>query len=122
MCREYTAVKINAWVTRRRPESGSQSKPICPKSTCNSAPGSPSATRTVSPPRPKPQHRTQNRCNVRYGTTTPRRPSSVPIFTAVRPCFTQAVICSCCAASSCHAEPCPAGRAGRTAATTSSLT
>src|SRR3954447_758869 len=40
-------------------------------------PGSPSATRTVPVRRPKPHRSTANRCNVRYGTTTPRR-SSLP--------------------------------------------
>jgi hypothetical protein len=32
MCREQTAVKINAWVTRRRPVAGSKTRPIRPKS------------------------------------------------------------------------------------------
>jgi hypothetical protein len=45
--REYTAVKINAQHTRRRPVVESKIRPILPKSTCNSAPGSPSATGTV---------------------------------------------------------------------------
>ena len=46
-CLEYTAVKINAQHTRRRPLPPSKSRPILPKSICNSAPGSPSAIRTV---------------------------------------------------------------------------
>ncbi len=49
VCLEYTAVKINAWHTRRRPVSGSGIKPIFPKSIWTSTPGSPSATRTVVP-------------------------------------------------------------------------
>jgi hypothetical protein len=119
MCREYTAVKINAWVTRRRPVAGSQTRPILPKSIWHSTPGSPSATRTVvPPPPPNPQHCTQNRCSVRYETTTPRRASRSPIFTTVRSLPTHAVIRSCSACSSAHADPCPAGRTGRTAATT----
>jgi hypothetical protein len=32
-CREYTAVKINAWATRRRPVTGSPIRPRRPKST-----------------------------------------------------------------------------------------
>ena len=48
MCREYTAVKINACTTRRRPVSGSGIKPILAKSIWHSTPGSPSATGTVS--------------------------------------------------------------------------
>ncbi len=41
-------MKISAQHTRRRPVSGSKIRPILPKSTCNSTPGSPSATRTVA--------------------------------------------------------------------------
>ena len=48
MCREYTAVKINACATRRRPVAGSWTRPIRPKSIWHSTPGSPSATRTVA--------------------------------------------------------------------------
>ncbi len=32
MCREHTAVKINAWATRRRPEPESYTRPIRAKS------------------------------------------------------------------------------------------
>ena len=48
-CRLKTAVKINVCTTRLRPAAGSKIRPIRPKSTCNSSPGSPSLTRTVDP-------------------------------------------------------------------------
>jgi len=54
MCREYTAVKTSACVTRRRPVAGSSSRPILPKSACSSAPGSQSATGTVPWREPRP--------------------------------------------------------------------
>jgi hypothetical protein len=53
MCREYTAVKISAFTTRRRP-SASVSRPSRPKSTCTSLQGSQSATRTVARRCPNP--------------------------------------------------------------------
>ena len=43
MCREYTAVKINACTTRRRPLTESVSMPIRAKSIWHSTPGSPSS-------------------------------------------------------------------------------
>ena len=49
MCRLSTAVKIRQCTRRRRPVSGSSSKPSWAKSTWHSTPGSPSATRTVVP-------------------------------------------------------------------------
>jgi hypothetical protein len=52
MGREYTAVKINACTTRRRPQPESNSMPIRAKSIWHSTPGSPSTTGTV-PPRPR---------------------------------------------------------------------
>jgi hypothetical protein len=65
MCREYTAVKINACATRRRSVSGSLISPSRPKSIWHSTPGSPSATRTVGWRRPNPHRSTAKRCNVR---------------------------------------------------------
>jgi hypothetical protein len=53
MCREYTAVKINACTTRRRPVTLSNSMPIRAKSIWRSTPGSPSTTGTV-PARRRP--------------------------------------------------------------------
>ncbi len=58
VCRECAAVKINACATRRRPATGSQINPIRAKSIWHSTPGSPSATRTVTPCRPAPQRST----------------------------------------------------------------
>ena len=81
--------------------------PQVPKSIWHSTPGSPSATRTVAAVRPKPHRSTQNRCKVRYGTTTPRRSSSTAFFTTAGPSFTRATICSRQAASRSHACPCP---------------
>ena len=48
ICREYTAVKINACTTRRRPACESKINPIRAESTWHSSPGSPSATGTVA--------------------------------------------------------------------------
>ncbi len=59
-CLENTAVKISACTTRRRADSASAIKPILPKSTCNSTPGSPSATRTVVPRTERPTPITSN--------------------------------------------------------------
>ena len=82
MCRDTTAVKISACTFRRRPVSGSGSRPIWAKSIWHSTPGSPSATRTVVAASARNPHRsTANRCNVRYGTTHPCRASSSSIFT-----------------------------------------
>jgi hypothetical protein len=53
MCRENTAVKINACTTRDRPVTESVSMPIRAKSIWHSTPGSPSATGTVPPRRPR---------------------------------------------------------------------
>jgi hypothetical protein len=58
-------VKISACTFRRRPVTGSASIPRYPKSTWHSAPGSPSATRTVAAVFPNPHRSTQNRCKVR---------------------------------------------------------
>jgi len=46
-----------------------------PEVTCRSTPGSPSATGTVLRCPPNSSSAAQNRCSVRYGTTTPRRAS-----------------------------------------------
>src|SRR6266487_5925825 len=46
----------------------------------------------------------------------------MPIFTTVRSLPTHVVICFRSASSCAHAEPCPAGRAGRTAVTTRPIT
>jgi len=83
MCREYTAVKINAWTLRRRPVSGSSRYPRYPKSTCSSAPGSPSATLTVVDFARYPHTSVAKRCNVRYGALHPWRSNSSWIFTSV---------------------------------------
>ena len=72
-CCEYPAVKINACTARRRPETGSSIIPSRPQSSWHSIAGVPSATRTVAVHCPKSHRSTANRCNVRYGTTTPRR-------------------------------------------------
>lgn len=53
---EYVFFKINAQQTLRRPLTESKIGPVLPKSTCNSAPGSPSATRTVTPGLAYAQH------------------------------------------------------------------
>jgi hypothetical protein len=47
-----------------------------------------------------------------------RRSTSSPIFTSVRPSFTHPVTSAVTGTSASHEAPCPAGRAGRTAATT----
>src|SRR5437868_3704312 len=53
-----------------------------PATAPHSAPGSPSATRTVvAAVRPYPQRSAQNRCSVRYGTAMPCRSSRTPILT-----------------------------------------
>ena len=85
MCREYTAVRISAWTLRRRPDSASSRYPMNPKSTCNSTPGTPSATRTVDFAGRYPHRSVANRCNVRYGTTHPCRASNSSIFTIDSP-------------------------------------
>jgi hypothetical protein len=119
MCRDRTAVKINACTRRRLPVSGSAMKPIWAKSIWHSTPGSPSATRTVLALTRKPHRSTANRCKVRYGTTHPERASSSSTFTTESPSLTTQVrICSSRPASTSHAAPCPAGRDGRTAVTT----
>jgi len=61
MCGEHTAVKISACALRRRPASGSNTMPMKPKSSWHSAPGSPSAIRTVAAARPNPQRSAQKR-------------------------------------------------------------
>ena len=128
MCRLTTAVKINACTRRCRPVSASRSSPSWAKSSWHSTPGSPSTTRTVVAPTRNPHRSTANRCSVRYGTTTPRRASSSSIFTIDNgSCFcpstsaprTQPRICSSWPSSASHDAPCPFGRAGRTASTTS---
>ena len=123
MCRLSTAVKINACTRRAFPVCGSTNRPSCAKSSWHSTPGAPSATRTVPGLTRNPHCATANRCNVRYGTRTPRRASNSSIFTTLNgsrpsPPLTQARICSSCASSSSHDPPCPSGRAGRTASTT----
>jgi hypothetical protein len=85
-------VKINACTTRRRPAAGSLISPIRPKSSWHSTPGSPSATRTVARRRPNPHRSTANRCNVRYGTTTPRRVSLPWMLVKARSAFTHSTI------------------------------
>jgi len=52
--------------SRRRPSDPSLSRPMRPKSTCSSLPGSPSATRTVVRGwRPNSNSAVQKRCSVR---------------------------------------------------------
>ena len=88
MCREYTAVKINACTSRRRPVSGSGIKPIRAKSIWHSTPGSPSATRTVVPRAAADSRSTlRRRTGATSGTAPPRprRVSRSPILTTVRP-------------------------------------
>ena len=104
---------------RRRPPSAII--PRYPKSTCTSRPGGGSVTGTVTRGRDddeNPHSAAANRASVRYGTATPRRSSSSPIFTSVRSCFTHPLMSPVTGTSNSHAAPCPAGRAGRTAATT----
>ncbi len=80
------------------------------------APGAPSSTGVVTF---LPPHRpAANRCSVRSATTTPCRPSKIPIFTTGTPPSTHSAICSRRASSSAHPCPCPSGRTGRTTDTT----
>jgi hypothetical protein len=65
--------------------------PRCAKFIWHSTPGSPSATRNVGGRGPKPHRSEANRCNVRYGTSTPR--VSVPwMFVGCNPSVTQPLI------------------------------
>lgn len=106
MCRDTTAVKINACTRRRRPVSASRSKPIWAKSIWHSTPGSPSATRIVVVFTRKPHRSTANRCSVRYSTTHPERASSSLVFTIDNPSLPiQARICSSRADSASHDAP-----------------
>src|SRR5260221_4168614 len=72
------------------------------------APGAPSSTGVVTF---LPPHRpAANRCSVRSATTTPCRPSKIPIFTTGTPPSTHSAIGPQRAATSAHPPPRPAGR------------
>jgi hypothetical protein len=65
----------------------------------------PSSTRVVSFAPPAPHRSAANRCNVRSAaTTTPGRPSKIPIFTTGTPPTTHFAIC--CWRASSSARPC----------------
>ena len=115
-------MKINACTTRRRPVVRVGTSPSRPKSIWHSTPGSPSATRTVAAARPNPHRSTANRCNVRYGTATPRRASLPSICHYRQPvASTQPRIRSSLGQQRLPRRAVPAGRTGRTAATTAPI-
>lgn len=70
MCREYTAVMINACAFAA--PTGLRIRQIAQEAEVDlhSLPGSPSTTRTVVSLRPKPHRSVANRCNVRYSRQT----------------------------------------------------
>ncbi len=71
MCREMTALKINACTRRFFCVSASRMNPIWAKSICHSTPGSPSLMCIVVVDWTRNPHRsTANRCSVRYGNHT----------------------------------------------------
>ena len=108
---------MSAQHTRRRPVAVSGTRPILPKSTCSSDPGSPSATRTVVCllERPTPRTCRASRCKVRTGTTTPRRSNSSWAFLTVSLSSTSQVFnWSWLALITAQAGPWPSGRCGRT--------
>src|SRR5207342_168808 len=115
--REKHAVNTSACSLRRRPSPAGIS-PRYPKSTCSSPPGGPSSTGVVTLLPPAPHRSAANRCSVRSATTTPCRPSKIPIFTTGTPPSTHAAICCRRPSSSAHPAPCPSGRTGRTTDTT----
>ena len=117
MYREKHAVNTSARSLRRRPSPAGIS-PRSPKSTCSSPPGGPSSTGVVTLLPDAPHRSAANRCSVRSATTTPCRPSKIPIFTTGTPPSTHAVICCRRPSSSAHPAPCPSGRTGRTTDTT----
>src|SRR6266852_6541003 len=118
--REKHAVNTSACSLRRLPSPAGIS-PRYPKSTCSSPPGGPSSTGVVTLLPPAPHRSAANRCSVRSATTTPCRPSKIPIFTTGTSPATHAVISSRRASSSAHPAPCPSGRTGRTTDTTSPI-
>ena len=86
MCREYTAVKINACTTRRRPV---RRRTACPSGRSRSAlhPGSPSTTGTVPPGGPDTRCAPAITVQRALRHHHPWRASRSPILTTVKPFF-----------------------------------